>query len=637
MKNFLVILFLFSFLTAQTADLPKSWQQRWQSPAIADRPLKIVHGLDPTRANLEGMTYYRQRGLGGVVFNVDFAEYMRSEEKRQIFLAGYDAGKQAGIDFWIYDEDGYPSGAAGGLVLRENPQFEALELAFDPKQTEPFILRPAFEYTHAANNFYAVRRYINIMDDRAVQSFIRHTHEQYRSWIQPFPGDRIKAFFTDEPSLIAVDLGQIPEQARAGVPVRDSANWSLPELPSVPWVYDLTEQYQKKYGQDIIPFRQSLFTGVSAQDRLVRRQFWSLIADLVSERYFGALQKWCRQNGLVSAGHILREESLIHHVPLYGNSLHVLAALDIPGLDMLNSDPKEVFRDGWLAAALPYSATTWQGRRRVMTEVSDFSQTMAGLPPVGLHEMCATAAWQASWGVTDFTLYYDVDKRTAADIKAYGDFVGRLNAILADSRRMDRVLLYYPIRDLWEEYVPVGKKLALDSQSLRAQRIINSFVGLGEYLQQHQINFALIDDENLASAPWTEKEAVFDALLLPDGVELPTPLAAEIKRKAPGMVVMQDLNRSLSSAEVLPSALRPKFALQPPCKTMVMSTFTRDGRTILLVSNADQQTWQGKIIGADKTSWLKLDPASGAITNLEYDGAVAITMAAYETVLLVTR
>ena len=175
------------------------------------------------------------------------------------------------------------------------------------------------------------------------------------------------------------------------------------------------------------------FAGTSPEDRRVRRQFWSLVADLVADRYFGALERWCEGHRVASSGHSLWEEAVLHHVPLEGNGLKVLGRMHIPGLDMLNSDPEAVIHSGWLTAALPASAARLGGRRRVMTEVSDFSQKMGGQGPVGLAEMQATAAWQAAWDVTDFTLYYGMGDRSADDYRAYCDFVGRLNAVLKEA------------------------------------------------------------------------------------------------------------------------------------------------------------------------------------------------------------
>ena len=110
-------------------------------------------------------------------------------------------------------------------------------------------------------------------------------------------------------------------------------------------------------------------------------------------------------------------------------------------------------RDGWLTAAMPSSAAALHSRRRVMTEVSDFIETLSGHAPASITDMQATAAWQAAWGVTDFTLYYSLALRSPQKYRAYCDYVGRLNAILKPARLESKVLLYYPIYDLWAEYL----------------------------------------------------------------------------------------------------------------------------------------------------------------------------------------
>ena len=262
------------------ATLPADWTARWNRPSMEDRPLQIVHGIDPNRAmpeaidqmvheaaperiSSQGMRFYRDRGLGGIVCNVAFQEYMRSERHWKTLVAGVEACEKLGLVVWLYDEDGYPSGAAGGLVLEENPQFEATELAYDPTRDDPFIIRPAYEHTHASNNYYASRRYVNLIDDRATRCFIAKTHDAYWQRLEPHFGRTIRVTFTDEPSLVAINIGQIPEAARKRVRTVDPIDPSVKPLPCVPWCYDLAEQYQQRYGEDLIPRRRSLFVGDS--------------------------------------------------------------------------------------------------------------------------------------------------------------------------------------------------------------------------------------------------------------------------------------------------------------------------------------------------------------------------------------
>ena len=624
--------------------IPADWQPRWTNPSAEDRPLQIVHGIPAARATAQGMKYYQDLGLGGIVCNVAFQEYMQSETHWNTLIAGVEACKELGLVVWLYDEDGYPSGAAGGLVIGENRAFEATELAYDPSQDDPFIIRPAYEHSHASNNFHAARRCANLIDDRAIRCFISKTHEAYRQRLESHFGHTIQATFTDEPSLMAVNIGQLPEDVRKKVRVVDPIDAAVKTLPRVPWCYDLPQRYRERYGEDLMAARRSLFEGQTDEDRRARRQFWALVADLISERYFGAIQDWCGRNGVAASGHKLWEEQILHHVPLEGNGLKVLARMDIPGLDMLSSDPAAVIHSGWLTAGLPSSAAMLTGGRRVMTEVSDFSQKLGGAGPVDLSQMRATAAWQAVWGVTDFTLYYGPSDRPAEDYRAYCDFVGRLNAVLKPARMDRRVLLYYPIHDLWEEYIPVPEPLKVGSQSGRAQRIVGSFMRLGQTLQRAQIPFTIIDHEYLAGAEvgadgrLAIADGRYDSLLLPEGAKLPPDASETVKNfsQRGGRVLTDGPSDAALSRGAILEAVEPAYRISRPSDEIALGQFTRDGRKILLAVNVSGKGYQGHIVTDAPGDWHVMDPATGAITAAEKTSpGVPLTLAARQSLVLV--
>jgi hypothetical protein len=647
--------------TAPVGPLPAAWINAWKAPPLADRPLQIVHGIDlgapmaegvdqmvvpsgPERRSPRTIHLYKDRGLGGVVCNVAFHGYLQSEENWKKLAAGVDACAALGMTVWIYDEEGYPSGSAGGLVLKENPALEALALAYDPSRSDPLFLRPAYEFTHPSNNYYAARRYINLLDDRADRSFIAHTHDAYYRHLQRHFGKTIQAMFTDEPSLVAVNLGHLPDEIRKKVRVIDSIDPAVRPLPTVPWSYDLADRYRERYSEDLTAQRKSLFVGHTAEDRRVRTQFWGLVADLVADRYFGTIQKWCAGHGIASSGHTLWEEDLMHHPALDGNKLKALTRMDIPGLDVLSSDPEAVIYSGWMTAGLPSSAAILNGGRRVMTEVSDFAQTMGG-GLASLAEMQATAAWQAAWGVTEFTLYYSLDKRPADEYRAYGTYIGRLNALLKPARMARDVLLYYPVRDLWAEYLPVAEPLQLASQSPRAQRIVASFVRLGQALQRSQIPFAMIDHENLAAArPGADSSLAigpyrFTTLVLPADVELPQPAAGVVERfRAQGGRVAAETGPpgSLTQAALV-AAIRPVWRISPASERIVLGSFVRDGRPILLVANVGKAAYQGRLSVAPHGNWQILDPADGSIRPADHADAdhLKLTLGPRQALLLV--
>ncbi|MEJ2702254.1 MAG: hypothetical protein P8Z79_07410 [Sedimentisphaerales bacterium] len=61
------------------ADLPADWAADWSDPRLQLRPLQIVHGVPAQQANPRGIQVFKELGLGGIVCNVDFKDYMVSE------------------------------------------------------------------------------------------------------------------------------------------------------------------------------------------------------------------------------------------------------------------------------------------------------------------------------------------------------------------------------------------------------------------------------------------------------------------------------------------------------------------------------------------------------------------------------
>lgn len=645
-------------------ELPAEWAAAWSDPTSELRPLQILHGIATRQATPAGMRALKELGLGGIVCNVDFDEYLVSEAHWETLIRGVEACRQVGLIVWIYDEDGYPSGAAGGLVLKRNPEFEALALTYAPSRAEPFTLRPAYEHTHASNNFYAARRYPNLIDEEAVRCFVETTHEGYWYRLKGHFGKTIQALFTDEPSLMAVNIGPLPDEVRKNVRVVDALDATVKPLPSVPWVRDLPMRYRQRYGEDIAAVQRSLFEGSSEVDRQVRRRFWALISDLIAERYFGQIQDWARAHQVASSGHTLWEETPLHHVPLEGNALKVLMRMDIPGLDILSSDPEAVIYSGWLTASLPASAALFNGGRQVMTEVSDFSQRMAKKGPASLADMQATAAWQAALGVTEFTLYYNRGEREARDFRVYCDFVGRLNALLREARPAPRVLLYYPIYDLWGEYMPVAEKLTLESQSKRMQQIVRSFLQLGQRMVRGQISFAVVDHELLAGAKVHDASPVrnsatgehpgkeglsnragmwigrqrFSALVLPGGVELPKSAAEKVARfKSVGGQVFSEKGSGPGVDFKALATVCESGSLSVRTDRVVVGRFVRDGREILPVVNVAARPYIGGVAVKNGETWLVADPASGRIESAKTDeaGRVAVSLPSRSAVVLI--
>jgi len=637
---------LFALIHPLSAEEP-SWLDDWHSPPMELRPLQIVHGwfsqspdLDKAAARLKNC------GLGGIVCShVNGPNYFRSEDHWKKFVDSVKAAKSVGLRIWLCDEDGYPSLAAGGVVLDGHPELEAQALVYDKESAEPFFIRPAYEFTHAANNYHAIRRYPNPLDVAATRRFIDVTHAQYRTRLGRELFDQVEAFWTEEPSMMAFHVGQVPEEILVNVPTVDPIDPNIKPLPMVSWTSDLPERYWEKYGEDLLPQRKSLFVGDSAENKRIRRQFWSLLGELVKERFYGQIEDWCRDAGgsvptlqnpnaplrLTTTGHTLFEEYTLFHVPIDGNKLQVLARMSLPGLDELNSDPMLPFYGGWRATAFPSSAAMLTGKRLVQTEISDFIQKFMDKKPAELSMMQAASAAQFAWGITEFALYYGIEDRSEEIHRQYCDFVGRVNAVLRRAKPCRPVLLYYPIETLQEEYIPTAEMYSMEAQSETARKAVDSFERLGGHLTQTQVPFILIDSEFLAKTEFKNGELEiagnrFHTLVLPD-VELPKSVAERVETlRKKGFRILIDQRDAITIPNV------PK--LEPANNKIVLGHFQRDNNEIFLLMNADKENvYEGRLKNVVGTTGFILDPQTGDKIPLETE----IRLAPYQTLLYVFR
>ncbi len=467
----------------------------FHAPPNLFRPLQIIHGFDnlgqDTTTIHQRLKELKGLGIGGLVVNVSFRNYLRDEGQWQLFLTGVRLAEELGFVLWLYDEEGYPSGAAGGLVLTQNPNFEAIGLVriVDETGQPRYEVQRMYEGTHCTENVYRKRRYINILDTAAVRAFIALTHDAYAQRI-PNLGERFRAIFTDEPSLMTTYI-RPPEGAR----------------PALPWVADLPDEFRKRKGYDLMPHLDSLFADVGDYQR-IRCDFYDVVSQLVAERFFGQIQKWCRRHKIAASGHLLAEEKLLWHAMFYGDLMACLRRMDIPGIDMLTSDPRAIALGlGFLVPKFASSAAHLEGRTETMSETSDFIQRMgitgqekrrAWLP-----EMKATAALQFLLGINTITSYYAhpyEGEQERNEYAHYCTYVGRLGAMLRGAQHVCDVAVLYPIAGIWANFYPTALSMYQPHPNQRLNEIDNQFAHLCRLLLQHQIDFDIVDEQGLQSA-----------------------------------------------------------------------------------------------------------------------------------------
>jgi len=178
-----------------------SWNDRLEEAELR-RQIRHMKAL--------GMRGFFMHARGGLE-----TEYL-SENWFQAIRACVDEAKKLGMEAWAYDENGWPSGFAGGELLKD-PRNHACGLLFEeadgyPAETDDSILGV---YARRDNGFQIaspdcaepcviVRRfrdfsYVDVMNPEVTRRFLQATHERYLQEVGGELGGVMPGFFTDEP------------------------------------------------------------------------------------------------------------------------------------------------------------------------------------------------------------------------------------------------------------------------------------------------------------------------------------------------------------------------------------------------------------------------------------------------------
>lgn len=514
-----------------TMKLPQSdrpLEERFANPPADSRILKIVHHMpDDPAAQDQLISSLIEQGFGGMACNVSFDGYVENEQKWQSYVRAVKKANDAGMALWLYDEKGYPSGTAGGITLRNHPEWEARGLLVKDAVTEGEVtldLPPGkpisamaypvidgnlqldkavtldvsgstlsfrspggrwhvmaitedalYEGTHSAISLADKAHYINLLMPEPTARFLEVTHGAYEKHLGSDLGKYFTATFTDEPSLMSLFFNQMPYRV-------------------IPWSPNLPIEFKKRRGYDIEPLIPALVADAVEKGRKARYDFWLTVGELTAENFFGQIQQWGRKHDIPSGGHLLLEEPSITHVPLYGDFFRCIRMLDAPSIDCLTSLPAEV---PWFVARLLSSAGELEGRTEyVMSETSDHVQRYrpAGdTRPVRVvteDEIRGTLNKLALNGINVQTSYYSFAGLSKEQLVRLNEWIGRCHTMLRGGHQVADIAVLYPCESIWPEFT-VASKWATDSPE--ANLIADTYGKVSAHLWAAKRDFTYID------------------------------------------------------------------------------------------------------------------------------------------------
>jgi hypothetical protein len=516
-------------------DRDKGLKKDFVNPPLAFRMNQNIHNVPMDAAGQDSMIEsYLRNGYGGFASNVDFNHYL-TDEGMASFTRFSKEIRRRGMSLWLYDEQGYPSGNAGDKVIKTNPAWESMGLYEKDTLVEPGELLyqlPPGELVKAAayrltensldwnseldlqqyvktgklnwsvpvgnwrilvvtkyrlyENFQACAKdegklganYPSLMLPEVTQRFIELTHEAYRKYLGDDLGAYFVSTFTDEPSLMAVPFGMF--------------SWSV-----IPWIGLLSDEIQKRYGYRPEERSAQLFLDEGEEGEKVRYQYFSTMAGLIVDNYFKPIKEWCRSHHFKSGGHLLLEETLMAHVPLYGDAFRCMQEMDAPGIDVLSCFPSLTPVH---SPKLASSAAELSGANRVMCEPCPVADRIKlGGPETPAANVRGFLNIQLAGGVTDFNNYLQLSNSTQAEKNEFNTYVARISMLLRGGYTKADIAVVYPAETMWTKWIPEPVSVSgwdsVAGGDIDAVEVEQAFRNVSRFLYQYRWEYAYIDSK----------------------------------------------------------------------------------------------------------------------------------------------
>lgn len=467
------------------------------------------------RITEEGIAFqlqeFKKAGLGGVFVHPRpglITEYL-SEDWYQLFDFTVQKGKELGLRVWIYDENSYPSGFAGGHVPAEMPDsYEhgtglsvEVQDIFNPADTDVYevILKQTdegfdditenfepdsgqegtyylFKRTYPPTSYwYGGKTYVDLLYKGVTKKFMDVTMEGYEKYNKSDFGITVPGIFTDEPNLEAA-MGP-------GTVLR--------------WTSDLWEAYHSRWGYDLKVNLPSLLYEVGDWKR-IRHDYYELILEMFLDRWAKPWSKYCEKSGLTWTGHYWE-----HGWPEPTHGFDEAAFYiwhQMPGIDMLGNELVDNGQGGQFgntrAVRELLSAANQAGRSRTLSETyggsgwemdfRNFKRLVDWQGVLGVNFVNQHLSYYTLKGVRkfDYPPSFSYHEPWWGNYKKLGDYIGRISMAMSTGEQINKILVLQPNTTAWMYFTRVRRNPAIE----KIQRDFKHFV---YQMEREQIEYDL--------------------------------------------------------------------------------------------------------------------------------------------------
>lgn len=441
--------------------------------------------LDPDEIRRQ-VRIFKQMGMGGAFLHsrIGLATEYLGKNWFDAVRAAVDECALEGLEAWLYDEDCWPSGYAGGRVTR-NPEYRMRFLVMEIVPAKGFKYVEERDYpvweveiegdaarnlrwmhpgekpelshvllfheeTQACTNYYNGYTYLDTLSEEAVRAFIEETHESYRREVGAGFGNVIPGIFTDEPNFCAFYGDQVP-QGRKGIP-----------YSFVPWTPRLLETFEDMFNYSLRSRLPELMLEVEGEQvSKVRLDFRNCVTHLFVTNFMKQIYDWCEEHDLKLAGHVLLEDRLHLQALVVGAAMRSYEYMQTPGIDLLTQyaydydTPKQCqsvanqLDRPWMLSEL-YGCTGWDFSFAGHKALGDWQAAL------GVNLRCHHLSWYTMKGEAkrDYPASIFFQSPWWEHYRHVEDYYARLHVALTRGRCVQQVLLIHPIESMFARLRP---------------------------------------------------------------------------------------------------------------------------------------------------------------------------------------
>ena len=454
-----------------------------------------------------------------------------------------DEANKLNLDVWLYDEDRWPSGSAGGLVSKNDKfrmraiylekansvntdelsqkimAYYAIKLTDDADKIKSYrflgdnstatladdetLFCGYWQYNYK-RSWFNDESYIDTMNSDAVTEFLQVTHEKYCQHIGENFGKKVKGIFTDEPgfSVWENDYG-------------------------VPYTENLIEIFNQRYNYNFLEFLPELFFNYNNEFSKVRYDFTKLITEMFVNAFSKQIGKWCDKNNLAFTGHIFNEDTLSLQYCFNGASMRFYEYMTCPGVDVLT--------ERWnLFIAIKQCVSVAEQLGKNIRTCELYACTGWDFPLTG-HK--ASVDWQFALGINFFVphiAWYTMAGEAKRDYPAsisfqspwykkyriITDYTARLRVLTENLKGSKKILFIHEIESFWgsvarNEAFKKGNNLKLHEKEV-------DFIKISHELLANHLDYDYGDEELISrygkviDGTCQVGMAKYQAILIPD-------------------------------------------------------------------------------------------------------------------------